>query len=135
MRRNLFGFCFVVFIAMSLALVTNSFAQDKTRGGVFESLKGKWYRLDGGYVIEIKNIEPSGKMEAAYFNPRPINVSQAEVKDVDGRVEVFIKLRDRGYPGSTYTLTYDDKRDELGGIYFHAGSKREFNVTFVRMKQ
>jgi len=69
MRRNLFGFCFVVFIAMSLALVTNSFAQDKTRGGVFESLKGKWYRLDGGYVIEIKNIEPSGKMEAAYFNP------------------------------------------------------------------
>ena len=134
MRRNLFGFCFVVFTVMSIALVANSFAQGKTQGGAFEILKGKWYRLDGGYIIEIKNIEPSGKIEAAYYNPKPINVSMAGAKDVDGIIEVFIELRDSGYPGSTYTLTYDDKRDELRGVYFHAGIKTEFDVAFVRMK-
>ena len=32
---------------------------------------------DGGYVIEIRSIRARGKLDAAYLNPRPINVSQA----------------------------------------------------------
>lgn len=100
----------------------------------FQELKGRWVRLDGNYGLQIINIEASGKMEAAYFNPRPINVSQAEAKDKEGKLEVFVKLDDRGYPGSTYTLAYDPKRDELRGVYFHAGLQRSYNVTFVRFK-
>jgi len=43
----------------------------------FESLKGRWLRPDGGYVLEIREIDGSGKMVAAYFNRRPINVARA----------------------------------------------------------
>src|SRR5690242_6383851 len=40
-------------------------------------LTGKWVRPDGGYVLELKSVGSGGKMDAAYFNPRPINVSRA----------------------------------------------------------
>ena len=46
-------------------------------------------------------------MAAAYFNPRPINVSQAEAALDGTTVKVFIELRDVNYPGATYHLTYD----------------------------
>ena len=35
---------------------------------------------------------------------------------------------------STYTLTYDPKRDELQGVYFQAVQKQNFEVVFVRTK-
>jgi hypothetical protein len=134
MKRNLLVVPFLIIAALGVILSIGSLAQAEKLGAAFENLIGKWFRLDGGYVIEIKNVEPSGKMEAAYFNPRPVNVSMAEAKNVDGVPEVFIELRDDGYPDSTYTLMYGDKRDELVGVYFHAGIKRKFNVMFVRVR-
>ena len=121
------------FLLITLIIIlfsTISFASETT----FEPLKGRWIRLDGNYGLQIINVEPSKKIEAAYFNPRPINVSEAQAKEKEGKLEVFVKLEDRGYPGSTYTLTYDPKRDELQGTYFHAGLKRNYQVTFVRFK-
>jgi len=100
----------------------------------FEKLTGKWLRPDGGYVIEIKSVEPGGKMDAAYFNPRPINVSKAEAIREGSVAKVFIELRDVKYPGSTYTLTYDPVADQLQGIYYHAGLQQQFEVLFQRMK-
>jgi len=100
----------------------------------FHKLIGRWLRPDGGYVIEIRNINSGGKMEAAYFNPRPINVSQAEVFRKTGGLEVFVELRDTGYPGSTYTLTYNPQQDMLTGIYFQATIGQSFEVIFVRSK-
>ncbi len=44
----------------------------------FEKLRGKWLRPDGGYTIEVRSIDDGGKMDASYFNPRPINVHKAE---------------------------------------------------------
>src|SRR5262245_38211615 len=41
-------------------------------------LVGRWQRPDGGYVIEIRNVATNGKLDAGYFNPRPINVARAE---------------------------------------------------------
>jgi hypothetical protein len=105
--------------------------KDKTG---FDVLKGRWLRPDGGYIIQIRNIDPSGKMEAGYFNPRPINVSRAEATRDSGKMKVFIELRDTGYPGSTYTLTYDPKEDVLRGIYYQAAMKQSFDVYFTRMK-
>jgi len=100
----------------------------------FHQLIGRWQRPDGGYVIEIRNINSGGSMEAAYFNPRPINVSRAEVFRNRGRLEVFLELRDTGYPGSTYTLTYNPQQDMMTGIYFQATMGQSFEVMFVRAK-
>jgi hypothetical protein len=58
----------------------------------FESLKGHWVRPDGGYVVDVREIDASGKMVAAYFNPRPINVSRAEASLVGTTIKVFIEL-------------------------------------------
>jgi hypothetical protein len=74
-------------------------------------------------------------MQAAYFNPRPINVSQAEISRKNGGLEVFVELRDTGYPGSTYTLVYDPQQDMLSGIYYQASIGQSFEVIFVRTKQ
>jgi uncharacterized protein (DUF2147 family) len=112
---------------------TNQTAATATSPAAFEKLKGKWMRPDGGYVIEIKNVDPSGKMEAAYFNPQPITVSQA-VAAQDGAVtKVFIELQGINYPGSTYTLIFDPGTDQLKGIYFQAKLKQQFEVYFERM--
>jgi len=100
----------------------------------FLALRGRWVRTDGGYVVEIKSVDPGGRMQAAYYNPNPINVSQAEAARSGAAVTVFIELRAPGYPGSTYTLIHDPKSDELKGVYHHAGLQRNFEVVFVRGK-
>jgi hypothetical protein len=97
-------------------------------------LEGKWLRPDGGYVLELRDIENDGRLKAAYFNPRPINVERAEVGHKDGTLTVFIELRDVNYPGSTYTLHYDPVTDRLMGAYFQAVQKQTFDVEFVRVK-
>jgi hypothetical protein len=100
----------------------------------FEILTGRWQRPDGGYIIEVRSVEPGGRMNAAYFNPRPINVAKAEASQIDGTVSVFIELRDVNYPGSTYRLTYDSADDCLKGIYFQAALGQTFDVYFVRLQ-
>jgi len=100
----------------------------------FESLNGRWRRPDGGYVIEIKDIDNGGKMVAAYFNPQPINVSRAEAALEGKTIKVFIELRDINYPGATYHLTYDFEKDQLRGVYFQPALQQSFDVVFVRMK-
>jgi hypothetical protein len=67
----------------------------------FQNLVGRWVRPDGGYIIEIRNVDSSGLLQAAYFNPRPINVSQARLTFENKEPQVFIELRDvdtRGQP-------------------------------------
>ena len=110
-----------------------SVATPEAKAG-FDRLKGRWLRPDGGYVLEIREIDGSGKMVAAYFNPRPINVSRAEASQEGTTIKVFIELRDTNYPGSTYTLTYDAASDQLKGAYFQAALQQSFDVVFVRMK-
>ncbi len=100
----------------------------------FATLVGKWQRVDGDYLLEIKSVESSGKLDAHYFNPKPINVSQAAALQKDGGTQVFIELRDVNYPGSTYTLAYDPKSDQMFGQYFQAAMKQTFDVTFERVK-
>lgn len=98
----------------------------------YMALKGRWARIDGGYVIEIRSVEPGGRLQAAYYNPNPINVSRAEATRQGTAVVVFVELRAPGYPGSTYTLIHDIKTDELKGIYHQAALKQNFEVVFVR---
>ena len=48
---------------------------------------GKWVRPDGGYILEICNIHKDGKVEAKYFNPQPIHIAKAEIKEEGGNHE------------------------------------------------
>lgn len=98
----------------------------------FAELKGRWVRTDGGYVIEIRAVDAAGRMQAAYYNPNPITVSQAKAARLGAAVTVLITLRAPGYPGSTYTLVHDPTSDQLKGIYHHAGLQENFEVVFVR---
>ncbi len=100
----------------------------------FAKLAGKWERPDGGYVLEIKSVDASGTMQAAYFNPNPINVSRAAALYKDGAAKVIVELRDVNYPGCTYDLRYDPQSDQLYGQYYQASMQQTFDVTFGRMK-
>lgn len=100
----------------------------------FEKLKGRWVRPDGGYVLEIRAVEARGTIDAAYLNPRPINVARAQATRDGSTLKVVVELNAPNYPGSTYTLTYDPKGDLLKGTYFQAVMRQTFDVVFVRMK-
>jgi hypothetical protein len=99
-----------------------------------QRLVGRWVRPDGGYVLALGEVTIDGSVKASYFNPRPINVSRAEVRRVAGALTVVVELRDVNYPGSTYTLQYDPASDRLKGAYFQAVEKQTFVVEFVRAK-
>ena len=101
----------------------------------FQKLTGRWLRPDGGYILEIKSVDDrSGKMEAAYLNPKPIHVAKAEATREGAGVKIFVELRDVNYPGSTYVLSYDAPSDRLKGVYFQAAHQQRFEVDFVRIK-
>jgi hypothetical protein len=108
-------------------------ATDDSAESGFRALHGRWLRPDGGYILDIRNVEASGTIEVVYLNPRPITVARAEATRDGSTLQVFVELRAPGYPGSTYTLTYDPQRDQLAGIYFQAALQQRFEVVFVRM--
>ena len=117
----------VVGVVVAIALLRGE------RGG-FDTLNGRWLRLDGGYVLEIRAVDPSGKIDAVYLNPNPINIAKAEATRDGSKLNVFVELRAPNYPSSTYTLAYDREQDQLRGIYLQAVEQQNFNVEFVRMK-
>ena len=97
-------------------------------------LIGRWVRPDGGYVIDIRRVDPAGNLQAAYFNPRPIHVSRAQVTQKEGKSQILIELRDAGYPGATYALRYSAKHDVLVGLYHQPAVGQTFDVVFIRKK-
>lgn len=96
------------------------------------NLVGRWIRTDGSYLIEIGKALPDGKLEARYFNPRPINVGRAEWSRKDGHLIAYVELRDTNYPGSNYTLRYAVDTKTLTGNYFQAVQGINSNVLFIR---
>jgi hypothetical protein len=135
----------VAFVAVALYVARDKAQEEKQETPTFADsakpkafkidlnrLLGRWLRPDGGYVIEIQRIGANGRLDAAYFNPHPINVSRAEASHEENEIKVFIELQDVGYPGSIYHLVYDPQGDVLSGTYFHAGLNQTFDVVFVR---
>ena len=100
----------------------------------FKVIIGEWVRPDGGYIIRIRDVNPDGSVDAGYFNPGKINIAEANVSLWKGFVKLFIKLQDKGYPGSTYTLYYYPKKDALAGFYYQAAIEQTFEVIFLRKK-
>ena len=99
----------------------------------FDTLKGKWVRPDGGYMLEIRKLLPDNALEVAYFNPNPIHVGQAKLFKERGFTKVFVELQDVNYPGSTYTLIYDKENDLLRGVYYQATQQEEYPIFFERL--
>ena len=139
--------CWIVVFILCALLPAASWAQSPSTGEQkgsisadekakpdFGKLKGRWVRPDGGYILSVKGVYSDGKMDAAYYNPKPINVSKAQATQDGTTLKVFVELRDAGYPGSTYMLTYDPKTDRLGGVYYQAAIQQRFDVIFVRSK-
>jgi hypothetical protein len=98
----------------------------------FKIIVGEWVRPDGGYVIRVRDVNPDGSVDAGYFNPNRINISEANVSLWKGLVKLYIKLQDKGYPGSTYTLYYFAEKDALAGFYYQAAMDQTFEVVFRR---
>lgn len=132
MKRR--GFLLALVVAVVALLVGAWFYLARNPEAGLEKLVGRWLRPDGGYVIDIKSVSKDGAMDAAYFNPRPIRVARAEAFREDGNMKVFIELRDANYPGSTYTLTYNEAANRLEGLYYQAVEKQTFVVYFTRTK-
>ena len=107
-------------------------AQSQSAKSVHKELIGRWVRPDGGYTLLIKAVNDDGSIDAEYFNPNPINVSKAKVSKESDKIDIFIKLRDIGYPGSFYTLVYEPDRDRLVGVYHHLVRKQNYDIYFVR---
>ena len=97
-----------------------------------QELLGKWLRQDGQYRLEIRSISPSGQADVGYFNPEPINVSQASISTAEKGLRLDVELQDEGYPGSSYSLFYDPKSGRLVGQYFQAQGNQKFGVSFSR---
>lgn len=115
----------------SAAVSANRTADDQSITA--EKIIGRWNRTDGNYTIEIKKMNSRGLLGVAYSNPKPINIAQTKISSE--KTKIFIKLQDKGYPGSTYTLDYIPSDDLFKGTYFHAGIQQSFQVIFTREKQ
>lgn len=129
-RRKFF---FAITVVLMVGIAAGVTLLRGANGG-FDTLNGRWLRLDGGYIFEIRAVDANGKIDALYLNPQPINIAKAEATRDGSTLKVFVELRAPNYPGSMYTLTYDPQQDRLQGIYFQAIQQQNFNVEFVRMK-
>jgi hypothetical protein len=125
---------FLIAVAIPAIVILSVISRLQEEDTAFETITGRWLRPDGGYILEIRAVEPSGKIDAKYLNPRPINIAKAEATRDGQELNVFVELRAPNYPGSTYTLVYDWEQDQLRGSYFQAALGQRFDVYFVRMK-
>jgi hypothetical protein len=97
-------------------------------------LSGNGFGLTAGTSLTCGKSNPTDRLDAGYFNPGEINVAEANVSEWKGMGKLFIKLQDKGYPGSTYTLYYYAEKDALAGFYYQAELGQTFKVIFLRKK-
>jgi hypothetical protein len=121
-------------LVMGVILFIVAMSTVAARGQDFNVLNGDWVRSDGGYSIQVRNVNQDGSVAVAYFNPNRIHVSESSVSLWKGMVKLFVKLQDKGYPGSTYTLYYFEAKDALAGFYHQAEMGQTFEVVFNRKK-
>ena len=119
--------------SVTATVSTESSQVGEERRSNFGFLKGRWARLDGDYVLEIRSVDVDGQLRAAYYNPAPIKVSRAEVKMDGAAVKIFVELNDYNYPGCKYNLTYIPKQDRLVGTYYQAALRETYDVMFERL--
>ena len=134
--RSVITTCAVVLFVWLFYGTALAVQEQKNKGfSAAKQLEGRWVREDGGYMLVLQDIRPDGSLKAFYFNPRQINVHEANWKFEDERLILYVELRDVNYPGSNYTLMYRAATDVLWGSYYQAVQKQTMDVFFVRGKQ
>jgi len=113
---------------------TNAASSESEAAPDLQHLEGSWVRPDGGYVIEIRQVDADGQLDAGYFNPKPIRVVSSTAMEEQGTIKVYLELNDEGYPGCKYNLTYIPRQDVLVGTYYQAALGQTFEVGFQRVK-
>ena len=145
-------FCLIAFVIVTSLVVAWIITADDSKPGakpelpagqptagaapedvVRAKLVGRWFRLDGDYLLQIRSVRADGSMDAGYLNPRSIKVSKAQVTRQGEQTSVYVELNDVGYPGSYYNLVYDAKQDRLAGTYSQKALNQQFQVEFMRM--
>jgi len=120
----------ILAVCITFSIIVMSSASAK--GQDFGVLTGDWVRSDGNYSLRVQNVDQEGSVNVTYFNPNPIHVAEANVSLWKDMVKLFVKLQDKGYPGSTYTLYYFEEKDALAGFYFQATMGQTYEVVFMR---
>jgi hypothetical protein len=100
---------------------------------LYGSLRGRWLRTDGDYLLDVRAIDGAGVAQVDYFNPRPIHVARAEATRDGDNFKLVVVLEDVGYPGSSYTLAYLPGEKVLAGEYYQAALQETFDVRFTRL--
>ena len=96
----------VILIVLVVVLTNKQFTESNTSGMKTTDenlLVGDWVRTDASYLVKIIKVNENRTLEAQYFNPNPINVGKATWEENYGNLKIIIELRDKNYPGSTYT--------------------------------
>ena len=127
----------IILIVVLIILFTNNTEntlQSSRKSADKNLLIGDWVRTDAGYLIMIIKVIEDGTLEAQYFNPKPINVGDANWEESHGNLKIIVELSDVNYPGSKYTLSYLPDRDILAGDYYQAVQGLNFYVEFIRNK-
>ena len=134
--RSVIAACTVVLFVylMSVNTLAGQEQNEQENSGftAAKQLEGRWVREDGGYMLVLQDVKADGSLKAFYFNPRQINVHEANWKFEDERLILYVELRDVNYPGSNYTLMYRAATDVLWGSYYLAVQKQTLDVIFVR---
>lgn len=99
-----------------------------------DTILGAWIRPDGNYILEFTTINEDNSLEANYYNPRPINISLAQVKEEE-RIKIYVEFDDTNYRGSYYDLLYDPANDALTGNYYQATYGQTFPIAFIRYEE
>ena len=137
LRSVIAAYAVVLFMWLlyGLAFANQEQPMQESRGfSAAKQLEGRWVREDGGYMLVLRDIKSDGSMKASYFNPRRINVHEANWKFENERLILYVELRDVNYPGSNYSLMYRAANDVLWGSYYQAVQKMTLKVHFVRGK-
>lgn len=99
-----------------------------------DTILGPWIRPDGNYILEFIKINDDKSLEANYYNPNPIHISLAQIKQED-RIKIYVEFDDVNYRGSYYDLLYDPVNDALTGNYYQATYGQTYAIAFIRYKQ
>jgi len=134
MGKNYFKIGIIVIILAWAVFLQDAETAASAEKPDFKVIIGEWVRPDGGYIVRVRDVNPDGSVDAGYFNPGKINIAEANVSLWKGMVKLFIKLQDKGYPGSTYTLYYYPEKDALAGFYYQAAIGQTYEVVFFRKK-
>lgn len=117
---------------LASAAIANAGAAAAAPKADLQFLKGRWVRPDGGYVLEIRQVDADGQLDAGYFNPNPIRVVSAKAAKDGAAIKVYVELNDVNYPGCKYNLTYIPDQRQLVGTYFQAAMQQTYEVAFER---